>query len=984
MAEDPLSRFIVPGTDTDIAAAYASLASRAADAVFGFEDEIVFVDVETTGFDPSADSLIEVAAVLAQGPEIRASHATLVRPRGNIPFEITALTGIDDEAVADAPDPREAVRELARFVEGRPIVAHNVGFDRDFLLASGEPGAFPGAWIDSLQLSLIALPRLRSHRLNDLAAAFGLEVPRHRALDDATTLAKLWRIMLCGLADLPAPLVSRIAGLAPDALWPLRATIAHVAAATRTSAFDLKSLRRTRVSADKARVLRDADDVECSCPPVEDLVAEFEREGIAGAMYAGFERREEQARMAREVLGAFDEHRYLAIEAGTGVGKSVAYLVPAARFAMRNSVGVGVATKTNALMDQLVYSELPALCRAIDGELRYVALKGYEHYPCLRKLDQFAAALDETAEEGTIVTVAALLAWIAQTSWGDLSALNVHWRPEVRAAIEASAADCTHRACRYYPNLCYVHGVRRKASSAHIVVTNHALLFRDVVAQGGILPPLRHWIIDEAHSAESEARKQLTLETSHWELGTLLKTLGSGRSGLLQGLRRSVRIHKHAEAAALLAQLGEMESLAASAATQTDALFAFVKELGTLVTDSAYEACDLRLSARVRDSGAWSSVSGVGVALSRKLERLLQTGRHVVSALEALEGYDHDDMDPFERGVRAGSTRLADQRADLAGLLSRIADQREALVTVLDGDAEEYVYSARLDRRERVMAERLSAARLDVGAALLADFFPRVHSAVFTSATIATGEDFSHFARSVGLDRIDEGRMSALRLESSYDFERQMAAFVPNDLGDPRAPDYRSHLETLLAEIHIAMGGSVLTLFTNRREMETLYRSLAPRLRQEGLPLLVQGRGTSTKRLRDEFLADETLSLFATKSFWEGFDAKGDTLRCVVVTRLPFGRPTEPLAQERSEREGSSAWRRYDLPEAIISLKQAAGRLIRSSTDTGCLVITDSRVLTASYGSQFLRSLPVSDVEVMSSEAVIEQISARFGRDRGQ
>lgn len=982
MAHDPLSRFIVPGTDPDVVATYQSLAARSVTEVFGFEDEIVFVDVETTGFDPGTDSLIEVAAVAARGPEVLGTFSTLVKPRGVVPLEITALTGIDDALVADAPGPLAAVEQLAEFAAGRDIVAHNVRFDRDFLTANASADAFPGAWIDSLELAVISLPRLRSHRLVDLAGAFGLEVPRHRALDDAKALAALWRIMLCGLASMPAPLVSRVSSLAPTVPWALRSTIAHIAAATQTSGFDLKALRRARVSADKARALRDADDLECSCPPIDELAAEFEREGLAGAMYPQFERREEQARMAAEVLEAFDRHHHVAIEAGTGVGKSVAYLVPAARFAMRNSVGVGVATKTNALMDQLVYSELPALCRALDGGLRYVALKGYDHYPCMRKLDQVIASLDESAEERQIVTIAALMSWLAQTSWSDLSALNVHWSPELRSMVEASAADCTRRACRFYPNLCLVHGVRRKAASAHIVVTNHALLFRDVVAQGGILPPLRNWIVDEAHSVESEARKQLTLEVSHWELSTLLKSLASGRSGLLQGIRRSVRVHRHADAATLLAELADMESTAGAATTQTDALFAYVKELGALVTDGAYESCDVRLSTQVRESGAWGSVAGVGQALARKLDALLQAGRRLVSGLEALEGFDHDDMDPLERGVRAGGSRIADQRADLAGLLSRIADQREALITVIDGEAEEYVYSARLDRREHIMAERLNAARLDVGEALLDDFFPRVHSVAFTSATIATGDDFSHFARSVGLDRLGEDRWRALRLESSYDFERQMAAFVPNDLGDPRAPEYRSRLERLLGEIHIAMGGSVLTLFTNRRDMEAHYRVLAPRLRDEGLSLLIQGRGTSTKRLRDEFLADESLSLFATKSFWEGFDAKGDTLRCVVVTKLPFGRPTEPLAQERSEREGSSAWRRYDLPEAIIALKQAAGRLIRSSTDTGCLVITDSRVLTMNYGTQFLRSLPVSDIEVLSSEAVIEQISERFGHAR--
>jgi len=169
-------------------------------------------------------------------------------------------------------------------------------------------------------------------------------------------------------------------------------------------------------------------------------------------------------------------------------------------------------------------------------------------------------------------------------------------------------------------------------------------------------------------------------------------------------------------------------------------------------------------------------------------------------------------------------------------------------------------------------------------------------------------------------------------------------------------------------------------LFTNRRDMERLHALLEPRLRAKGLDLICQRRGTSAKRLRDEFLADEHLSLFALKSFWEGFDAKGDTLRCVVVPKLPFGRPTDPLSCERERREGRAAWSRYSLPEAVLELKQAAGRLIRSSTDTGCLVIADARVVSKGYGGRFLASLPVADVEKLPSEQVIDSIAERFGR----
>ncbi|PKQ29810.1 MAG: DNA polymerase III subunit epsilon [Actinobacteria bacterium HGW-Actinobacteria-10] len=960
-----LTRFIVPGTDSDVAEAYAALAERARTTVFGFEDEVVFVDIETTGFDPDRDAIIEIAALRAKGPEMLDRFHTMVDPGRPVPLEITKLTGIDDAMLAGAPGPEAAATDFARFAGGADIIAHNVSFDRGFLTRAAGTACFRGEWIDSLQLSLLALPRLSSHRLHDLALAFGATIPTHRATEDAEALAFLWRVMLCALEGLPPGLVAHIAQLAPGAEWPLRGTLAHIAGGSkRVPTFDLKETRRHRVTADKAESLLDAEGLECSCPPAEEIVSEFEADGIAGRMYQGFERRDEQARMATAVTEAFASGTHAAIEAGTGVGKSVAYLVPAARFALENKVSVGVATKTNSLADQLIYSELPALCEAMDEPLRYVSLKGYEHYPCLRKLERFASELGADAPECTIVTTATLLTWSAQSSWGDLDAMNIHWSRELRTQIAAAIPDCTHKRCRFFPNLCYLHGARRRAASSHIVVTNHALLFRDVVASGGILPPIRHWIVDEAHAAEAEARDQLTLAAGHMELAAVLTALHSrGRGGILEAVRRKMR-SAPGEPGTLLAELVAAEEAITTAATLVNSLFDFVKDLGTVVADTGYDQCDVRITSQIREAGPWGPVASIGGSLARKLEAVLERGRSLVTLLE-----------------QAGP-EFGDPRADLAGLLSRIADQLEGLTAVLSGESAEYVYWLELDRRRNVATERLIAARLDVGQVLAEEFFSRSHSIIFTSATIAAGDDFSHFVRGVGLDRLDEGAYTTLRLESSYDFDNQMAVFVPNDMAMPSTNGYLSDLESLLRQVHLAMGGSTLTLFTNRRDMDRLYQVLEPELETQGVSLIIQGKGVSRKRLRDEFLADEALSLFATKSFWEGFDAKGDTLRCVVVPRLPFGRPTDPLAQEREEREGRAAWARYALPEAVIELKQAAGRLIRSKSDTGCLVIADSRVLHKGYGRDFLAALPVKDIERLSSADTASEIGRRFGRPK--
>lgn len=962
MGSDALTSIIVPGTDPDVVALYRDLAARAANDVYGLEDEVCVLDVETTGYDPERHRLIEVAAAVMRGPEAVDRFSTLVDPGVPVPVEITKLTGIDDAMLAGAPAPERAVADLIAFVGGRDIVAHHAAFDRAFVERVAGPHALRGTWLDSLTLVRVGLPRLRSHRLVDLAAAFapGTQERAHRAPDDVEALCAVWRVALAGIAAIDPGLLERIAHLAPEATWPERAWLARISAGVGHAPYDLKEVRRHRVAADKAEALHDAQEVACSCPGVEAVLAEFSSDGLAGRMYEGYEQRAEQTEMAGAVLRAFETSTHVAIEAGTGVGKSVAYLVPAALYALENRVGVGVATKTNALMDQLVFHELPRLEAALGGELRHVALKGYDHYPCLRKVERYAAELDKGADPEYVGLVAMLLAWTGQSSWGDLDAVNVHWHRDVRPLVQASQADCTKKRCRYFPGLCYLHGVRRRASSAHVVVTNHALLFRDVVADGSILPPIRHWIIDEAHSVEAEARKQLTLVASHTEIAVTLGALHSSRGGLLGTMRRGLASAEGT--AGLLDVIARMEEGANRCATLASSLFDFVKDLAPLAGDSDYDSAELWVDEQVRSSGPWGVVESTGRSLARRLEELLADGRALMTGLEAL-GAEHTD-----------------QRADLAGLLTRLADQHLALVEVIGGENPDLYYSARLDRRRSVTTEQLIASRLDVGEALAEDLFPRAKSVVFTSATIATGDSFSHFARGAGLDRLEPGTWQSLRLTSSYDFERQMAVFVPTDLPSPKDAGYLAALGELLERVHLAMGGSVLTLFTNRREMERVHALLEPRLRARGLDVIMQSRGTSAKRLRDEFIADESLSLFALKSFWEGFDAKGDTLRCVVIPKLPFGRPTDPLSQERSLREGRSAWRRHQLPEAVIEVKQAAGRLIRSSADTGCLVIADTRVVQMEYGRAFLESLPVADVERLPADAVIERIGSRFGR----
>lgn len=938
---------LIAGTDPDVRAAYAGYLERARTETFGlYEDDVVVLDTETTGFDPGRDEIIQIAAARMSGPRIVERFSTFVDPGRHIPDEIGDLTGIDDQLVAGAPMADEALDELAEFCGSCDIVAHNASFDHGFIMRDLSPERIPGDWIDTLALSQIALPRLKDHRLQTLSRVFGEVVSTHRADDDVEALCTVWRVLLVATSALPEGLPALLASLRPDVDWPLRKVFAHIAGTQGDARFSLGACRDERVRATAAPEKADAEGHAMRFPSKAEVRASFEPDGVVGSMYANYEQRSEQVEMACEVAEAFSEGTHRVIEAGTGVGKSMAYLLPAACVAMRSGVGVGIATKTNALMDQLVYHELPRLADALPGNLSYVALKGYDHYPCLRKLERYAAdddvvEQDPEREAGALMMIAALYAYSAQTTWGDLDAMGLPWRTLPRARVSAVPGECLYGRCRFYPNRCFLHGVRQRARRADIVVTNHALLFRDAVLEGSILPPVRYWVVDEAHAVEDEARKQLSVGVDAGGLLSVLDQVSGGRYSVIAGVRREAV--KAAGAEPILAQASRIDAEVLQTQQSAVAFFAHLKELDTLAESSNYSQVDLWIDDKVRQSAAWQTLDKSGRALASRLGTLSDRCRDLLDLLEA------------------SSSAYDETRADLVGASERLAGIASALRVCLDGSDDELVYAAHFDRRSELKDEALTASLLDVGQKLADEFYPHMHSVVFTSATIATGSSFEHFLHSVGLDRVEDSSSRTLKLASSYDFEHHMTVYVPTDIPDPRAAGYSDALQQLLFDVHCALGGSVLTLFTNRREMEQHYRLLRPRLAAEGIRLICQTRGGSVRHLRDEFLDDTGTSLFALRSFWDGFDAPGETLRCVVVPRLPFARPNDPLSLERARRD-DRAWWRYTLPEAILDLRQAAGRLIRTQTDTGSLVLADSRLITKRYGKQFLSSLPTTNV----------------------
>ena len=1008
---EALQNFISDGTPLAIRARYASLPEAAAQSDYGDLDRnIVVIDTETTGFSLNHDELTQIAAARMERGEITDWFITFVNPGKPIPEDVVHLTDIHDEDVADAPRPEEALAELVAFVGDAKLVAHNAEFDRNF--TTKHPSGYPlleNTWIDSLDLARISLPRMKSHRLLDLVRAFGLPPSTHRADADVAATCSLFRILLAAVHAMPAPLVREIARMAPREQWPTSIVFEHfaetqvadcdlgvsseaslLAAKSTTEAmaagepedaglfpelrpFSLRALRKERVGAIEHKPKPDADVLAAdplrglTFPTADEVAQAFELTGLVGSLYPDFEPRVEQAVMAESVRASFAASENLMVEAGTGVGKSMAYLVPAALVARANNIAVGVATKTNALLDQLVYHELPALGEALGG-LTYAPLKGFTHYPCLRRIDRLVAEgahMREVAgkEYSQAPALAALLSFIEQTEYDDMDGLKIDYRVLPRRSITTSSHDCLRRKCPYFGTSCFVHGARRRAEEADVVVTNHSLLFCDLATDGGLLPPIRYWVVDEAHGAEAEARRAFSLELAAEDLLRIAQRVSadeSSRNVFVRAERRVVAPGKAAGATLVYALTNKARAAGRAFAEAAEDFSHHLKDLLFFDTNKrgkGYEYVELWLNGDVRRSETFAQVASRGRVMADAAEKLVTACQELVGYLEDVDG-------------------VAEIQREIASIAMDLKDLLHAAEVILDKAPDRYVYAATLSRKNDRPVDKLEALLLNVGEALCETLYANTHSVVFASATLTVDESFSAFESSLGLNTDEQSRCRSCQLDSSYDYDGHMTVYVANDIPEPNDAGYLPALQKLLVDVHRAQRGSMLTLFTNRREMENCFEAVQPALKSDDLRLVCQKWGVSVKGLRDDFLADEHLSLFALKSFWEGFDAPGATLKGVVIPKLPFSKPTDPLSCERATRD-DQAWRRYVLPAAVLETKQAAGRLIRKADDTGVLILTDRRLITKGYGKAFLNSLPSRTIRICSTADIVAELAQR-------
>ena len=622
----------------------------------------------------------------------------------------------------------------------------------------------------------------------------------------------------------------------------------------------------------------------------------------------GFRPRPQQLEMAAAVEEALAEGRHLVVEAGTGVGKSFAYLVPALLHLAGGGGPVLVATRTIALQEQLVGRDIPFLLRALGVSGITVALaKGRGNYVCRRRLEMAhqggAGLFDEPAKPKQIERIRN---WARRSVDGSRADLAFRPLPEVWDLVRAESGNCLHQRCPFYEPCAYQRS-RREMYSANLIVANHALVFSDLVLrEAGVsfLPDYDCLVLDEAHGIEDGAAEYFGAGVNALGIVRLLGRFSRPQraSGLFERVEASVELY-------LL-----LEEVRAAAKQLFESVGHFRGD---------------RSERRLREAGAFSDPFNA------------PAGRLVA----ALRGEHSSISDP-------GLALEWKKRTD------RLEETRDA-VSLIRGLLEpDLVYWAEAAPRRR---SNLRAAPVEVAPVLRRALFGKVKSVVMTSATLSVQGSFDHFRHRVGLDEPAERALG-----SPFDFRRQCRLLLFPEMPDPRTPEYGDAVVERVRELVLQSGGGSFVLFTSYRALVSAHDALEAELKAAGLKVMRQGADLRHSDIIEAFLERRDCVLFGTDTFWQGVDVKGDHLRLVILTRLPFSVPDHPLQEARVEHiedTGGDGFREFSLPQAVLKLRQGFGRLIRTQEDRGAVAILDPRIKTKWYGSAFLRSLPDGVVE---------------------
>lgn len=939
------------------------------------------LDFETTG-NQSSDEIIQVGlAIIEPDKTISQVYRSFVKPGVPIPPFITGLTGITEEDVKDAPELDEVMVEMVPLLNDVVLVGHNVAFDFNFLQSALDKTGylpFTGRILDTMDFLKILFPSLTSYQLGLVAAEFEVEHDRpHQADSDALATALIFLKCLEECAQLPLLTLQRLADLFAgedsDLGWFFDAMTQEKEREAMPSEDGFVYYRQFALQVEDwldIQAPRDSSDRN----PLADVTFEQFMEQVRERLrerLPQYEEREAQNMMLNEVMRAFEEDKHLLVEAGTGTGKSLGYLLPAIYHSVKNEEKVMVSTHTINLQEQLRERDVPLLTEVVPFPFRAAVFKGRQHYLCLRKFEHKMNRKDFATPKEEVMTAAQMVVWLTQTENGDDEELNLGNRGgDFWETVASESESCLGRSCPWFRK-CFYHRAKHEAGVADVVITNHSKLFTDIQAGHQLLPGYERLVIDEAHHLEDVAGKHLGIHMKYFTVvHTLTRLFKDSKTGQLANLRSSIDASSAENAAEWCAVIDGIYP------TLVD-----VKESWDKLSELLFSLMPDRSDAAPGDPGQfvyrllptrkpkdWETLTALENQIYVGLGDVLRKGDRLLSEIR-------EEQDDY-----AAESLLT----DISGLFKDLAGERESLRFFMKLESEDTVYWMEANGNYRSRSLQMYAVPIDVSTQLKEFFFDRKKSVVMTSATLSVDKSFQYMIEQLGLtEAAEEERLITSMLPSPFNYRDQALLVIPRDFPSVKGSVGDDHfINTLvqsLADSAVATQGRMLVLFTSYRMLRQVYDPLKELLSAQGITVIGQGMDSGSRtKLTRRFQGQNASVLLGTSSFWEGVDIPGEALTSLAIVRLPFQPPNHPLVEAKSERlqrEKKNPFMKLSVPQAVIRFKQGFGRLVRSSQDRGIVIVYDTRILESYYGKYFLYSLPGPKMEHMPMNQMVPRIS---------
>lgn len=940
------------------------------------------LDFETTGAQPH-DQIIQVGLVFIEQGKIANTYASYVNPGIPIPEMITQLTGIADDTVKDAPMLEQVVAEFQPLLEDCVLVAHQASFDASFLqraLTICGYDLFGGRVLDTMDFLRMLYPGLPSLQLNSVCRSLEVSHERqHQADCDAEATAQVWLKCVERLEDLPLLTIQRLCHLfdgmeniALDFTWFLHHIRERKELQTSIDLHADRYFRQFTVRVgDWTEEQPAREEAGAAVVSPDSSFAQFysELKPRLQSQFAQFEDRAAQEQMIQEVFQAFDDERHLMIEAGTGTGKSLGYLIPALYYGILHEKKVLVSTHTINLQEQIRERDIPLLQNIFPFDFRASVLKGRNHYLCMRKFEQKINLADFQNVKEDRMTAAQMIVWLGETEHGDNE--EIHLSPkgtDFWHTVESDTESCLNRACPWFKK-CFYHRAKHEANISDVIITNHSLLLTDVKADNRLLPAYDHLVIDEAHHFEQVASKHLGLEVSYFSMvNALTWVYKDSRTGLLPLLRFRLQDIGSEKAEAWCAKIDGLFPKLLKVKEEwehlTEQLFAMLAEnemSRSEVGQYLYRMKEETLPA------SWEQFQVSEDNIYVELTDVLKQAERLIVDLK--------DEDEDEYNVQAVLT-------DLSGAIKELYRHRDALRFIMRMTDQGYVYWLEAGQHYRSKSVQFMAVPIDISPLLQKYFFDQKESVVLTSATLSVDKTFQFSCDQLGLmPSLDSGKLKTLQLPSPFNYREQALVCIPRDFPSVRGGNDSLYIERLcesLKEVAIATKGRMLVLFTSYRMLKQVHESLKVELKPHGIQVLGQGLDSGSRsKLIGLFQSSSASILLGTSSFWEGVDIPGDALTCLAIVRLPFQPPNHPLVEAKCEelkKQNKNPFMKFSVPQAVIRFKQGFGRLVRTASDRGIVVVYDTRVIDTFYGKYFLYSLPGPKIEHMPSRQLVPRI----------